>query len=196
MDNLCYCELIHKLPSFSERNIMTHRHRLYLDFDGVLNADDPQHSEVRKFTMLTEGSINFQAESPIVFSPNVVEYLDKLRDQYDMELVWLTTWNENNLVLGFAEHLKGLDHGRVIPANLHTAQVGKREWTQWKAEAILADQAADPTPFVWVDDNAHEHWGDEVNAGTTVPSLHITPNSTWGLTRENLEEMEAFLSQS
>jgi hypothetical protein len=47
-----------------------------------------------------------------------------------------------------------------------------------------------------VDDNAHEFWGDEVNAGTVVPSLFITPNSTWGLTSENLNDMEAFLSQS
>jgi len=183
-------------PAFMLGKIMTFDHTLYLDFDGVLNAVEPQHDKVENFVIKIENSLNFLPETFIVYSPNVVETLERLREQYKMELVWLTTWNENNTVLRLAEHLKGLDHGRVLPANLHTAKVGKREWTQWKAEAILEDQKASERPFIWVDDNAHKYWGEAVNEGTEASSLFVTPNSTWGLTKNNLDKMEQFLSQN
>lgn len=166
---------------------------LYLDFDGVFNATEPQHDVVEKFIIKVKGSSNFRTENHITFSPTVVGLIEQLRQQYKAELVWLTTWNENNTVLRLAEHLGGLDHGRVLPANLHTRQVGKKDWTQWKAEAILADQQENPRPFVWVDDNAHTYWDNYVKGHTQQVSLFVSPRSRHGLTLENVLNMGVFL---
>jgi predicted AlkP superfamily phosphohydrolase/phosphomutase len=166
---------------------------LYLDFDGVFNAKEPLHDAVKKFTIKVDGSSNFRAENHITFSPTVVSSIEQLRHKYHAELVWLTTWNENNTVLRLAEHLGGLDHGRVLPAKLHTKQVAKKAWTQWKAEAILTDQRKNPRPFVWVDDNAHNYWDNYVKGQTKSVSLFISPRSRHGLTLDNILDIKAFL---
>jgi hypothetical protein len=168
---------------------------LYLDFDGVFNAKKPLHESVEQFIIKVENSINFRPENLIVFSPTVVKTIEAFRHEYNAELVWLTTWNENNTVLRLAEYLGGLDNGRVLPANLHTAQVGKRDWTQWKAEAILTDQDFNARPFVWVDDNAHQYWGEYVKKSIHENSLFIEPVSHNGLTISELDKIDGFLSK-
>lgn len=167
--------------------------RLYLDFDGVLNAKRPEHSDVAQFQIPIEGSANLAPVNHITYSPTVIRALERFRNVYGLELVWLTTWNEMNHVLKLAPYLNGLDNGRVLPANLHTRQVGKKDWTQWKGEAILADQSSSSLPFVWIDDNAHIHWGDFVAEQVSSESLFITPVSLTGLTQDNLDEIESFL---
>ena len=167
--------------------------RLYLDFDGVLNAKQPQHDDVAEFHIPIEGSANLAPVNHIVYSPHVVRELERFREQYGLELVWLTTWNESDHVLKLSPYLGGLADGRVLPAKLHTAQVGKREWTAWKGAAIVADQDASPSPFVWIDDNAHQFHGEFVQNQVNVDTIFITPNSSWGLTTENLNAIESFL---
>lgn len=168
---------------------------LYLDFDGVFNAKQPKHDRIEQFIISVENSINFLPQNLIIFSPTVVEWVENHRTQYNAELVWLTSWNENNTVLRLSDYLGGLDNGRVLPANLHTEQVSRKEWTQWKAEAILKDQQANQRPFVWVDDNAHAHWGDHVKNNTVAPSLFLTPQSAHGLQVEELKQMDDFLAE-
>ena len=166
---------------------------LYLDFDGVVNAPHPQHKMVKKFSIEIEGSQHLAPVNYITYSPIVVERLESFRKTYNVELVWGTTWNHSNHVLKLASDLKGLDNGRVLPAVLHTAQVGRREWTQWKADAIIVDQLKNPRPFIWVDDNAHQFHGTAVESQVSAPSLFVTPNSTFGLTLNDLDKMETFL---
>jgi hypothetical protein len=167
---------------------------LYLDFDGVLNAKKPAHALISKFAIAIKDSLHLASINHITFSPYVIQDLDKLRVQYQLELVWLTTWNEKDNVLKLSEPLGGLRNGRVLAANLNQKALNKKEWTQWKADAIIADQRATPRPFVWVDDNAHQFHSEVVNAETKiVPSLFLTPVSLTGLTVRNLEELKDFL---
>ena len=168
--------------------------RIYLDFDGVLNAKNPQHDDVAQFSIPIEGSFHLAPINYITFSPTVVYAIERLRKQYDLELVWLSTWNDSEHVLKLANHLKGLDGGRVIlPPPLPVEKVTRKEWTAWKAAAIIVDQAENPADFVWVDDHAIEHFGIEIAQETEAEKLYITPNSEYGLTRENLEDIEEFL---
>lgn len=167
---------------------------LYLDFDGVLNAKKPAHALISKFTIAIKDSLNLAPVNHVTFSPYVIHSLDKIRVQYQLELVWLTTWNEKNDVLKLSAPLGGLHNGRVLVANLNQKALNKKEWTQWKADAIIADQLSTPRPFVWVDDNAHQFHSEIVNAETKiVPSLFLTPVSLTGLTVANLEELQVFL---
>jgi len=171
----------------------TFRSRVYLDFDGVVNAKEPQHAIVERFEIENNGHPNLAPVSHIVFSPVVIEAIEYLRKKYQMELVWLTTWNHGDSVLALSNHLRGLDYGRVLPAALNQEAKTRSEWTQWKADAILTDQKNDPAPFIWVDDNAHAYHGEAVETNTSAEKLFITPNSLWGLTNENLLDIENFL---
>jgi len=169
---------------------------LYLDFDGVVNAKKPIHNLVSKFEIAINGSAHLAPVNYITFSPTVVATLDDLREKYNMELVWLTTWNEEDHVLKLSEPLGGLHDGRVLTADLNKAAVNKSEWTRWKAKAIIADQLKSPKPFVWIDDNAHQFHAEIVSAETKkVSSLMLTPVSRTGLTVENLTHVEDFLKR-
>ena len=175
---------------------MTFTSRLYLDFDGVLNAKDPQHALIKVFSIPIEGSRNLAPVNHITFSPTVVEVIDYFRTFYNVELVWLSTWNDRNDVLKLSSFLKGVEGGRVIEANLNQSAKNKKEWTQWKADAIIADQKTDPKRFIWVDDNAHRFHGDTVVLEAShVESLLVTPESLWGLTIDDLNTMEAFFNK-
>jgi len=167
---------------------------LYFDFDGVVNATEPLHELVQEFHIPIDGSQHLAPVNHITYAPFVVETMERFRAEHGLELVWSTTWNEFNHVLKLAAYLGGLDGGRVLPAALNVEATNKAEWTAWKAEAIIADQAADPKPFVWVDDNAHQFWGDKVRELTSAPSLFITPNSHTGLTVEDLNAIDEFLT--
>lgn len=171
--------------------------KLYADWDGVINAHTPAHELVEQFTVLIEGSQHIAPKSIITYSPTVVEFIDTLRIKYGVELIWLTTWNEYEHILTAVQQLGGgLADGKVLPANLNVEAKNKAEWTQWKADAIIADQAADPAPFVWFDDNAHAFHDEAVRAATsTVPSLFVTPVSDTGLTLQDLHLTEGFFAQ-
>lgn len=175
---------------------MTYDRTIYSDFDGVYNAPEPPFEDLEQVVLKVQESVNFLPESNIIYSRSVVNRMEKFREDFNAEWVWATSWNEGNRISVFVDHLKAFTDGRVLPAVLHTAQVSRKEWTQWKADAIIADQAVNERPFVWIDDHAHEHWGDEVAAATTAPSLFITPQSNFGLTVDELDRIEEFLSEN
>lgn len=167
--------------------------RLYLDFDGVLNAKEPQHELISNFDIASNNNKLFAKINNMTFSPTVIERLDHFRENYAVELVWLSSWNDRKDVLKLPAFLEGLHGGRVLEANLNHEAKDRHEWTQWKADAIIYDQKIDPKRFIWVDDNAHRFHGDAVAMETTaVSNLFVTPESLWGLTTENLDAMEDF----
>ena len=170
--------------------------RCYLDFDDVLNAKQPPHEDVSKFEIPIEGSPHLAPVNHITFSPTVIKTLERFRWEYDLEIVWNTTWNHLNHVLKLSPYLGGLDNGRVLPANnLHVDQVGPKLWTEWKSIAIIEDQARESMPFLWVDDKASTYWDKEVLEAVEAESLFVTPNRGFGLTVADLQAMEEFLKR-
>lgn len=167
---------------------------IYLDFDGVIEASHPAHEVVGSFTIEIEPNSNFRAVNTITYSPFVVATLDRFREQYNVEIVWNTSWNESENVLKLTPYMNGLHDGRVMPVTLLTEKVDKKTWTQWKAEAILADQKENPRDFVWCDDNAITHWGEHILENVPARSLFISPESKTGLTIADLEKIEEFLA--
>lgn len=171
---------------------MTIQFRLYLDLDGVIHAPEPEtESEVVEVEI--DESRYLRPVSVVRYSPTIVKRLDEIIRTYNVELVWLTTWNENDHVLKLPVLFKALSGGRVIPPAFNHEATNKKEWTQWKADAIIEEQTLTPVPFVWVDDNAHASHSENVHVIVgVVPQLHLTTDSEKGLTLKNLDLIEAF----
>jgi len=169
--------------------------RLYLDWDGVVNADKPRFDDADSFLFPKKKGRGLKETHKFTYSPTVVNTLDRFRTEYDVELVWNSTWNENLDILRVAEKLGALDDGRVLPAVINRYVDTNRQWTQWKADALLADQRGDALPFAWVDDMALEfHGKDVVTATTGTHSLLVEPREYWGITQAHLDNMEKFFA--
>lgn len=169
--------------------------RLYLDFDGVVNANKPPFNKLDTFDIKVNQGGGAMAVYPIRFAPFVVSELDRFRVTYGLELVWLSTWNDNLEVLRLPKHLNGLAGGRVLPCVLPRVPCTQREWTKWKADALLADQLNDNTPLVWVDDEALAFHKKDVEAATdsSLPRLFVEPKGWQGLRTLDLKAIENLL---
>lgn len=168
--------------------------RMYLDFDGVINTDKPQFDNVSSFTVTTKDS-GMLVTHRVVYSPDVVAMLERFRTEYNVELVWLTTWNEDLAILKAAKKMDALLGGRVLHGVINRRVDTNREWTRWKADNLRADQKGDALPFAWVDDEAIKYHKKDVLAATEgTSSLLVEPRDYWGLTRSLLTRMESFFA--
>lgn len=170
--------------------------RMYLDFDGVINADKPPFDDVVTFTHPSR--VNPDKGFVIRYSPTMVAALRDLILTHDVDLVWLTTWNENSDIHGVMATVGDFPTGRVIDVIINRDDWDtNRLWTKWKADAIIADLADTDAPFIWVDDEAHKyHKKDVLAAAGDVPNLLVTPRTYWGLTPTHLDGMDSFLASN
>lgn len=167
--------------------------RLYLDVDGAINADEPPFPEVKSTRVQIDYGGGMMSRMPLTWAPEVVAELDALRDEFDVELVWLSTWNEMHASMtSLAPALGGLYGGRAImDIDAVSSDIG-RGW--WKAQSIIADQENSPAPFVWVDDEAVMAHGEKVTEATAgTPSLTLTTVYEHGIERLHLAQMRSFL---
>jgi hypothetical protein len=172
--------------------------RLYLDVDGVINASRPDPAWRKTAT----ASVPFERDSPqnpttfeITWAPALVTALNGLRDEFDVELVWLSTWNERaNVTANLVPVPGGLRDGRMIPYSPQSRPAMEANgW--WKARAIIADQIRSPTPFIWMDDVEVELHGWKILSATRgTSSLMIPTNVMTGLRRDEIERARDWLS--
>lgn len=162
---------------------------VYLDVDGVLNAVNK-----RTPSMKITGWDNWETKPvngwPILFSPDMVAALNELADQPDVTFKWLTTWEEEAAkVLSPAIGINGQDW-EVLHGDQHAWH--GRDW--WKLQAIRADVESGAGNFVWIDDDisAEPHAIDW--AQSREDGLILSPSSTQGLTREDLNFAKSFIS--
>jgi len=164
--------------------------RLYLDVDGVINyfggrmnydKDDFENpwptraeAEVRRFR--------------VVWAPEMLAALDAL----DLDIVWLTTWR-NSAVNDLAPALGGWGANFRV---MHPLE--EDEWMfqrvasiEWKLPALLADQKADPSPFIWLDD---EIGMKEAVEARQVGGLAMPPNPDVGITSKEIAAMVDYIA--
>ncbi len=169
---------------------------LYLDVDDVLCADYadrvwPGELTTVEFTQRFSGGFGMRRR--VRFSPMLVEALGRLVESFDVELVWVTSWCEDLLVLSklvprFGGALTG---GRV--AQYPYGEDGENG--VWKRDFILIDQDGDERPFVWLDDTEVLAHGDTVRRLTApTTSLLLAPEENIGLTPTHVELVREFLS--
>lgn len=151
--------------------------RLYLDVDGVLNA----WQAFRVWGDVERGrATSFNGTWDIIWAPNMVTELNKL----DVELVWATTWRDDSIYIA---KLLGL----TLPSRVIHPLNGVTSFPSilWKWEAIKAEQEADPSPFIWCDDEL-QAWHDIESNNKLILSI----NSYTGITPDDIEQMKSFVA--
>ena len=167
--------------------------KIYIDYDGVFNAPEPPHNDTQSFKVKTANSPHLHKLSTIHYSPHVVKTIDDLCEKYNIELIWLSSWNDNNHILSALKNMNGLHNTKVLTPKLNHNASTPEEWTQWKAEAIIADQTGNLIPFIWVDDKAPLHHGLRIMAELNVMKKIIVPKSTTGLSVDDLNAITDFI---
>lgn len=162
---------------------------IYLDVDGVLNAfsgrppknNTQWHGEWSKATV--EGF-------PILWSHELVEAFNSLAERDDVEIKWLTTWQESAAtelapVLG----LNGGDWFYFTTEDLDDMV----NW--WKLVEIQKDiEETAPDKVVWIDDDINYDSATKVWLSTTrVPVLAICPNSNHGVSKKHMDAIIDFI---
>ena len=163
---------------------------MYLDIDGVINASKRPAFEVcsTKAVFITDSGM--KRKFWMDFAPEVITTLDQIREEYQVELVFLSTWCHEMHVLKLPRAFNGLFGGRVLePASLPFGEEDPALWTAWKAEMLLADQVENPLPFSWLDDEAVPVHGDKFGS---EDAFLLAPDPRTGLTSENLTDLVRF----
>ena len=157
----------------------------YSDFDGVYNVPSSEHASSSAAVYPVDSKF-LTRHDMISWNPDVLASFEELIKTGHFDFIWHTTWNDasNIRLAAAAMGLVGFD--THTDAKLNEKAKNKREWTEWKAHSIVADQAINPRPFIWVDDNAPVFWEDFVRGHTRAPSLIIKTDSRHGLSRDNL----------
>lgn len=162
---------------------MAERVRLFLDVDGVINA------QLNHFHWGKRASRRGTAQGFVIhWSDAMVDVLSSL----DVELIWATTWREHaptdiGLLTGY-----GLD-ARVLHPKLDPDAETTFPSIEWKKEAIRAFLVEEPGPWVQIDDElhyGHEEWG---RFATDNRGLIVGPNPLYGISPVNIERIRQFI---
>ena len=171
---------------------------LYLDWDGVVNffGSRSQYNKRAGFGYLRRGSAVAMlklngAVQPYSFSMNWSAELLRKLTALPVEVVFLSTWRHQ-----FPELLKATqwDLGGYRILDWEDGPEGSEH--AGKVDALLADQLADPRPFIWADDEAHSFLTEDHLASlSSVPHLLLSPSEDVGLTGDDYRSMVSFLAE-
>lgn len=168
---------------------------LYLDIDGVLNANfnGTKWGEDTRMAGVAEpkfdaygGPVGIRHRFNMLWNAGLIEALNAL----DVDLAWLTTWREDAPVT--VAPLMGVDlDGRV----LHP-ETGETTFPSiyWKVESLLDDlHHRKAERFIWIDDEI------DPSIAKTVNDLHpqgllISPDPNWGITPGDIERIKTYLA--
>lgn len=157
---------------------------IYSDFDGVFNV--PDSSATASATIDTSDSEILRKQGNISWNPEVVKSMSELLETGLYDFIWHTTWNDGGNIVKAAQAMGFENFVEHTEAVLNRTAVSKMEWTRWKAEYILEDQAKNPRPFIWIDDTAPFFWGDYIRGHFRVLPLIIHTNGRVGLTTKDI----------
>lgn len=154
--------------------------RVYLDIDGVENVFAPIDRLEKSGNGLWDNWTKDTALGySITWSPDLINEYRKLEDE-GVEFVWLTTWVHNApdafaKLIGWGDHLTYL--GPTEEDAWMYQNVGS---IHWKIGSVKADQARDPMPFVWIDDEIghfEQSYAGQLggHAVRTEPNFGVTP---------------------
>lgn len=152
--------------------------RLYLDIDGVINANMPLG-----WGKTEEGFAFAQGQKyRIRWAPALIAALSEL----PVELVWTTTWRDDAR-LSFAELIGWGEHGRVLHPDLNPKAETTWPTIEWKMASVEMDQFASRSSYVHIDD---EFVGQDLRI---EDALVLGPNFQLGIQPKHIDQIHAFL---
>lgn len=186
------------MANFDSTALCSKRPVLYLDWDGVVNFFGSRNQYIKKsgFGYLRRGSaMPRPADRPsggLSFGPFPLNWSAELLRKLaalPVDIVFLSTWRHS-----FSELISAtqwdLENYRVL------------DWTDGpkdsehagKVTALIADQLADPRPFIWADDEAHSFYSEADRAKLSgIPQLLLAPSEDLGLTADDYKAILNFL---
>lgn len=159
--------------------------RLYLDVDGVVNAwfaGYAWNKDTQKVGHATSRSGTYK----IIWAPEMIEALNAM----DIEVVWTTTWREHaapeiGALVGLAE-----DARHLVPVDPDMYPFPSIDW---KVIAVEQEQATDPSPFIWIDDEID---GRHVLRARALGGLPMSPDPNLGITPAMVERMIEYVKKA
>lgn len=166
------------------RCIIIQKITIYLDFDGVFNINPYYADKIIKKPYTK--SVFLKNKKNVAVNTEVLSYFKELLDSNIYEVKWLTTWNHNSGIKAILPMIELDNHITFIYPNINRHSKNKKEWTEWKAKAIIQDQEQVSSPFIWIDDTAPRYWDTIVKNSTKKDKLIISPSRSIGLTKKDI----------
>lgn len=151
----------------------------YSDFDGVYNISCDAEKAVG--VDVSPRGKYLAAHNRIHWNPEVIGLMKEMYATNVFDFMWHTTWNDSGDIQIAAEAMGVPELSTFSTPNFNDRSRNKKDWTHWKAEYIIRDQAENPRPFIWVDDEAPKYWEDHVRGHTRAQSLIISPRRMNGI---------------
>lgn len=153
--------------------------RIYQDVDGVLNVQASTWGD----SLSAEKASPHGGSFTIKWSPAMIGALNEL----DVEFVWLTTWCEE--ADKYIKPMMGIAHPTRVVGPLDGELVFPS--MAWKHEALLADLAQNPGPFIWLDDETNAwHQAAAEAMGGIAPNIYYKT----GITPQIMETIQEYIS--
>lgn len=124
---------------------------------------------------------------PVPFRINYKEPITSEIAQLPVKFIWLTTWNHQAVKIW--EPLTGIRSLEVLPYNFKLREFRTHKT---KYEILKAHQAANPSPFIWLDDVATKHY-NPADWENNPEHLVIRPQKRYGITMDHVERMKEFI---
>ena len=145
---------------------------LYLDIDGVLNAVGWSGAHTPPWDDLCRPG------PALTYSPGLVRGLNQvIANTPELEVFWLTSWEEEAAQFGERLGLAGAAEWRWLPAS------GAGRGLEWEKYLSIREhvEATRPSRVVWCDDELAtepdvSRWAASVGIHTVSPTWLLTPN--------------------
>lgn len=171
---------------------------IYLDVDGVINSlsKSAPKQNTQWFGEWKQEIVQVHSgKYPILWSTELVKSLNEIVARPDVQLVWLTTWQD--YAVSVLSPLIGLDvtGSEVLYPEDQEDMYDAQYW--WKLQVIKKDvETRKPEKFIWIDDDfgferAATMWVHSVEA-TVLP---ISPYSIYGITKKNISAIIEFINE-
>lgn len=163
------------------------RPTLYCDVDGVINIATRKREGLNHRIIYRRlpsiGSRLMPVPLRIRWQENLISSLAELK----VNFFWLTTWNHQ--AVSILEPLTGIKSHGVLNYKMPLWEAVKQ---RSKYELLKQHQNVNPSPFIWIDDVATQHYKEE-DFQNAPEHLVIRTDKRHGITETHLEQITSFV---
>lgn len=167
-----------------------------LDIDGVINAynwlPSPNDGDFG-----TPKELRAHNGFLILYFQEVMDFLTRVKD--DVEIRWHTTWQNQALQLAKDLKLPEFAVQTLAATNKPSTWDIRSSYGWWKLDSAIEVAKVEERKLIWTDDDLEDvekqlfYENAPADWQRADYSLLITPSPSWGLTKTDLDEIEAFI---